>query len=166
MNSSTTFEVTATLGGSVVNTSGSQSGAHTSYPLVPINNTSVALSGLTFSRSTSSPIHGAANFQLVQTNSTVVAGQALAYPITIDTADEAQVFSIQFDYNASSTFVASTGQTGSDSDLEVCLWDATNSVLIPVSPKVLTAGGSNNFTFKGICPVSYTHLTLPTNREV
>jgi hypothetical protein len=151
VNSSTTFEVTATLGGSVINASGSQSGTHTSYPLVPINNTSVALSGLTFSRSTSSPIHDSGDFSLVQTNSTVVAGQALAYPITLDSADQGQVISISFDYNASSTFVASSGQTGSDSDLEVCLWDATNSVLIPISPKVLTANGTNNWTFKGVC---------------
>lgn len=149
VNSSTTFEVTATLGGSVVNTSGTQSGTHTSYPLVPINNTSVSLSGLTFSRSTSSPIRGSANFQLVQTNSTVVAGQALAYPFTIDQADEGQVLSAYFDYNASSTFVASSGQTGSDSDLEVCIWDATNSVLIPVNPKVMTANGTNSWSFKG-----------------
>ena len=29
-----------------------------------------------------------------------------------------------------------------------------------------TAGCSNNSTFIGPIPVSYTHLTLPTNREV
>lgn len=154
VDSSTTFKVSSSLGGTVLNTSGTQSGTHTSYPLVPINNSSVSFSGLTFSRNTSSPIRGSADFKLVQTNSTIVAGQALAYAITIDPADQAKVFSIQLDFNASSTFVASSGQTGSDSDLEVALWDVTNSLLIPVSPKVLTANGSNNWTFKGTCQTS------------
>ncbi len=149
VNSSTSFEVSASLGGSVVNTSGTQSGTHTSYPLVPINNTSASLAGLTFSRNTTSPIRGSADFKLVQTNSTVVGGQGLTYNFTIDPADEAQVLSVQFDYNASSTFVASSGQVGSDSDLEVAIWDVTNSILIPVNPKVLTANGANNFSFKG-----------------
>ena len=143
------FRVSATLGGADVNTSSSGSGTHTSYPLVPINNTTVALSGLTFSRSTSTPMIGAGQGSLVQTNSTVVAGQGVAYPFTIDTGMRAQVLSVRFTFNASSTFVASSGQTGSGSDIEVAIWDVNNSVLIPVSPKVITANGSNYFQFNG-----------------
>lgn len=148
--SSTTFRVSATLGGSDVNTSGSQSGTHTARTLVPLDGTGGSLSGLTFSSSTSSPLIGNEMLQLVQTNSTVVAGQGISYSFTIDSAYQAQVLSIVFSFNASSTFSASSGQTGSESDLEIFIYDVTNAILIPVSPKVITANGSNNFQFKGI----------------
>jgi len=143
------FRVSTSLGGSDLATSGTQSGTHTSFPLVPINAATVSVSGLTFSRSTSSPLRGSGSFSLVQTNSTIVGGQGIAYPFTIDSADQAKPLSITFDYNASTTFVASSGATGSDSDVEVAIWDVTNSTLIPVSPKVLVANGSNNFSFSG-----------------
>ena len=34
--------------------------------------------------------------------------------------------------------------------LKVFVYDVTNSVLIPVSPQVITANGTNNFYFKGV----------------
>ena len=152
--SSTTFRVSATLGGSDVNTSGTQSGTHTARPLVPIDGTGGTLSGLTFSSSTSSPLIGNEMLQLVQTNSTIVAGQGVSYSFTIDSAYQAQVLSIRCSFNASSTFSASSGQTGSESDLEFFIYDVTNALLIPVSPKVITANGSNNFIFKAIFQTS------------
>lgn len=148
--SGTTFRVSATLGGSDVNTSGTQSGTHTARPLVPLDGTGGTLSGLTFSSSTSSPLIGNEMLQLVQSNSTIVAGQGISYSFTIDPAFQAQVLSIRMNFNASSTFVASSGQTGSDSDLKIFIYDVTNAVLIPVTPSVLLANGSNNFLFKGI----------------
>lgn len=155
--SSTTYQVSATLGGTSLNTSGTQSGTHTQHPAYPISCSSGSLSGLSFTSTSSSPLRpNYNNFVLTQTNSTVVEGQGINYAFTIGSADQAKVLSIQFDYNASSTFVASgglagsAGGTGVDSDLEVFMYDVTNATLIPISPKVITAQGSNNFTFKGI----------------
>ena len=145
--SGSTFQVSATLGGAAVNTSSAGSGTHTSYPLVPINDTTVALANLAFATSSSSPLVGANSYTLVQTNSKAVGGEGVAYDFTIDSAYEAQVLNISANYNASSTFVASSGSVGSDSDVEFAIWDKTNAVLIPITPKFVTGNGSNNFTF-------------------
>jgi len=147
--SGTTFRVSATLGGADLNTSSAGSGTHTSYPLVPINDTTVALTNLTFSTSASSPLVGSNSYTLVQTNSKAVGGEGVGYDFTIDSGYKAQMLGISFNYNASSTFVASSGAVNSDSDIEVAIWDKTNGVLIPVTPKTLTANGSNNFTYSG-----------------
>lgn len=155
--SSTTYQVSATLGGTSLNTSGTQSGTHTQHPAYPVSCSSGSLSGLSFTSTSSSPLRtNYNNFVLTQTNSTVIQGQGINYAFTIGAADQAKALSVQFDYNASSTFVASgglagsAGGTGVDSDLEVFMYDVTNAALIPISPKVITAQGSNNFTFKGI----------------
>jgi hypothetical protein len=146
----TTFKVSATLGGADINTSSAGSGTHTARPLVPIDGINGTATGLTFSASTSSPLRGLASFLLTQANSTVVAGQGISRSFTIDNADQAKVLSLQFDFNASSTFSASSGQVGSISDLQMFIYDVTNAVLIPLTPSVITANGSNNFTFKAI----------------
>lgn len=99
--------------------------------------------------------------QLVQTNSTNIQGKGVSYDFTIDPADQAKPLSVQFDFNASSTFVAANGITAplndgttttnaGNSDIEVFLYDVTNSQLIYCTPQVITANGANNFTFKGI----------------
>ncbi len=116
--------------------------------------------GLTFSRSTSSPLVGAGQFSMVQANSTSLQGKGVSYDFTIDPAYKAQSLAIRFSYNASSTFVASNGTTAplndgttstnaGNSDVEVFIYDVTNSVLIPVSPQVIVGNGSNNFQFNG-----------------
>lgn len=145
---STTFHFSATVGGAFINTS-STGTALSIAPLVPITGTGGSVVGLTLTRNTTTPIRGAGDLKLVQTNATVVAGEGLTYAFTIDAADEAHALGVNFDFNASSTFVASSGQVGSDSDLEAWIYDVTNAKLIPVSPKVITANGANNFTFKG-----------------
>ena len=145
--SGSTFRVSATLGGADVNTTGTQSGVHTSYPLVPINDTTVTLSNLAFSTSSSSPLVGSNSYTLVQTNSKPVGGEGAAYDFTIDSAYQAQVLSISAVYNASSTFIASSGLVGSDSDIEFAIWDKTNAVLIPITPKFVTGNGTSNFSF-------------------
>lgn len=146
----TTFTFSTTLANAAAGTNvavgGSSSGATLTYQ--------ETAAGITFARSTSSPLRGTASFLITQSNSTVVQGTGVNYDFTIDSADQAKVLSIQFDFNASSTFVASSGQTGSDSDVEVYIYDKTNGVLIPVSPKVITANGSNNYTFKAIFQTS------------
>lgn len=128
---------------------------------IPVNGTGGTATGLTFSRSTSSPLRDTGTFSIVQTNSTNLQGKGVSYAFTIDAADQAKVLSIQLDYNASSTFVAGNGTTAplndgttttnaGNSDIEVFIYDVTNAILIPVSPEVFTANGTNNFTFKGV----------------
>src|SRR6266853_1808485 len=127
---------------------------------IPVDGTGGSATNLTFSRSTSSPLEGPASFTMVQTNSQNIQGKGVGYAFTINSSDQAKVLSIQFDFNASSTFVASNGTTAplndgtsstnaGNSDVEVFLYDVTNAILIPVSPQVITGNGSNNFTFKG-----------------
>lgn len=127
---------------------------------IPVDGTGGTATNLTFSRSTSSPLRGAGQFSMVQANSTSLQGKGVSYDFTIDAADKARVLSIQFDYNASSTFVASNGITAplndgttttnaGNSDVEVFIYDVTNTILIPVSPQVIVANGTNNFQFKG-----------------
>lgn len=153
--SGTTYRVSATLGGADVNTSGSQSGTQTQYPATPITCSSGSLSGLALTASSVSPLRYTSSFLLTQTNSAKVQGQGIAYNYTIANADQAKMINVSFDYNASSTFVASSGQAGAtgtsgiDSDLEIYMYDVTNAVPIPISPKVITANGANNYTYKG-----------------
>lgn len=150
----TTFNFSASLGGAFVNTSSTGTSLSIA-PLVPTTGTGGVVTGLTLSRNTTTPIRGAGDLKLVQTNATVVAGEGLTYAFTIDAADEAHVLGVSFDFNVSSTFVASSGRTGPigssgvDSDLEVWIYDVTNAKLVPVSPRVITANGANNFTFRG-----------------
>ena len=118
--------------------------------VTPVNGLGAPGAGASFSRTTTAPLRGAASFQLIQTNATNIQGYGIRYPFTIDSADQAKMLSISFDYNASNTFQASSGAVGSDSDIEAYIYDVTNSTLIPVSPKVLTAQGANNYSFKGV----------------
>lgn len=119
-----------------------------------------AATGLTFSRSTSSPLIGTGSFSMVQANTTSLQGKGVSYPFTIDSAFQATNLSIQLNYNASTTFVASDGVTAplndnttstnaGNSDIEVFIYDVTNAILIPVSPQVITGTGANNYQFKG-----------------
>lgn len=152
------YRVSTSLGGADVNTTGSQSGTHAGRPLVPITGAANAVAGLTLSRNTTTPLNTivGADFKLTQTNSTVVAGQGANCPFTIDTAFKGAALSVSFQFNASSNFTPSTGQTGSFSDLMFWIYDATNAAVIPVSPAVITANGTNNWTFKGIFQASST----------
>lgn len=127
---------------------------------IPVDGTGGTATNLTFSRSTSSPLRDTASFSLVQANSTSLQGKGVSYAFSIDAADQANTLQIQFDYNASSTFVASNGittplydgtttTTAGNSDIEVFIYDVTNAVLIPVNSAVITANGGSNFKFAG-----------------
>lgn len=149
--SSTTYTVSATLSGVAVNTSGTQSGTHTVYPVTPIAGvTFYQAPGLNLTRSTTNPLRGTASFLITQTNSTKVQGSGYNFAFTINSADQAKMIAVSLDYNADTNFTASSGQTSSDSDIEFYVYDVTNSALIPVSPKLITANGSNNYTYKGV----------------
>ncbi len=123
-------------------------------------NGSGAATSLTFSRSASTPLIGTGQFSMVQANSTSLQGKGVSYPFTIDPAFQSTNLSIQFMYNASSTFVSGDGITAplndnttstntGNSDIEVFIYDVTNAALIPVSPQVITGKGTQNYQFKG-----------------
>jgi hypothetical protein len=127
---------------------------------IPADGTGGTATGLTFARSTSSPLFGTASFTMTQANATSLQGKGVSYDFTIDSGDKAKILNIAFSYNASSTFVASNGTTAplndgttttnaGNSDVEVFIYDVTNAVLTPVSPQVIAANGTNNFNFNG-----------------
>ncbi len=128
---------------------------------IPSTGTGGTPTGLTFTRDTASPLRGMASFLLTQANSTNVQGEGVSTDFTIDPADEGSILAITFNYNASNTFVASNGVTAplndgttttnaGNSDVEVFIYDKTNTVLIPVTPEVIVAKGVNNFSFGGV----------------
>lgn len=117
----------------------------------------------TWTRTTSSPLRSGASFLWTKAGSANRQGEGVSYAFSIDNADQAKPLAITFDYLvASGTFTASNGVTAplndgttttnaGNSDLEVFIYDVTNSVLIPVAPQVLTSNSSvNSFQFKGV----------------
>lgn len=121
----------------------------------------------TWTRSTSSPLRGTANFLWTRTAANRQ-GEGVSYAFTLDAADKAKPLGISFDYSiASGTFFAADGitaplndgttsQNAGMSDLEVFIYDVTNSALIPVSGQVLTSASSIAATYKGTFQTSAT----------
>lgn len=143
------FQVATTLGGTSVATSSAGSGTHSVHTVDPVTGTGGSISGLTFATSSSAPLIGNNSYTLAQTNATVVNGQGVSYDFTIDSAYQARVLQVSFQYNASATFAAASGLPGSDSDVEVFLYDKTNATIVPLSGKVLVGNGANNFAYSG-----------------
>ncbi len=86
----------------------------------------------TVARSTSSPITGTASLLWTKSGSANRQGEGFSIPFTVGSADFGKVLQIDFDYLiGSGTFVA--GSAGVDSDLEVYVYDVTNSQLIQPS---------------------------------
>jgi hypothetical protein len=125
---------------------------------IPTDGTGGTATGLTLNASTASPLDGDATFELIQ-SAVNCQGKGVSYDFTISDSDKAQVLSIKFDYNASSTFTTSNGTTGKydgttttnagNSDLEVFIYDITNAKLIIPAGTVIVGKGSTNFTFTG-----------------
>lgn len=91
----------------------------------------------TWTRSTSSPIGGDANF--VFTPGTL--GDGVSYTIALDSKKKGMWIPISFDYQF-------TGTTPSDGDVQVMVYDVTNSQLIQPAPykvPALVAGVNNTF---------------------
>ncbi len=99
---------------------------------------------VTWTRSTSSPLTGTASFVLTK-DAANRQGEGASYAFTIDSASQARVLAINFDFIVGSgTFVA--GASGVDSDVEVYIYDVTNAVVIqPSSYKLF----SNSSTISG-----------------
>lgn len=95
----------------------------------------------TWTRSTSSPLRGSGSFLLTK-DANNRQGEGASYDFTIDTADQAKVLAISFDYLISSgTFVAGTSPA-SPSDVTVWIYDVTNAALIVPSSVSLFSNSS------------------------
>ncbi len=110
---------------------------------------------VTWTRSTSSPLTGAGSFLFTKDAANRM-GEGASFAFTTDLSATAKVMQIEFDYIiGSGTFVA--GASGVDSDVEVFVYDVTNSVLIQPSTYKLY---SNSNTI----PVHFvSNFQLPSN---
>lgn len=87
---------------------------------------------VTFTRSTSSPLRGAADF-LFTKDAVNRQGQGASYAFTIDSADQAKVMNISFDWAVSSGTYQG-GSASTDSDVIAYIYDVTNAVMIEPAP--------------------------------
>jgi hypothetical protein len=142
--SSTTFQLSATLGGSSITTTGSQSGTHTLRTFKPSRGaTGGTASHLTLASSASSPLKGARSLTIANSGSTSALSEGVSYSFSVDPVDRGGVLQVSFSYSLTTgTFVSGSvvGSTITDSDVEVYMYDTTNSTLIQPSSYVLTCG--------------------------
>ena len=120
---------------------------------VPVNGTAGS-PNTTWTRTTTTPLRGAGSFLWTKASGASRQGEGVSYDFTLDSADQAKVCGISFDYIvASGTFTASDGitaplgdgtttTTAGNSTVQVFMYDVTNAVLIPVTPSVLTSNST------------------------
>lgn len=125
----------------------------------------------TWTRSTVAPLRGTGSFLWTKAGTANRQGEGVAFDFTIDAADAAKPLAITFDYVLSSgTFTPSNGITpplndnttstnAGNSDLEVFVFDVTNSILIPVTPQVLTSNSLVPSEFKATFQTSSNSLS-------
>lgn len=95
----------------------------------------------TWTRSTSSPLRTTGSFLFTHNSGASRQGEGVSYAFTIDSADQARVVQISFDYIiGSGTFTAGTAST--DSDLTVWIYDVTNATVIQPSTFRLPSSSS------------------------
>ncbi len=102
----------------------------------------------TIARNTTNPISGTGDLIWTKSGSANRQGEGFSIPFTVGKADQAKALQIEFDYIvASGTFVA--GSQTTDSDMEIYIYDVTNSVLIqPSNYKLLSNSSSISEHFK------------------
>jgi len=93
----------------------------------PINGTGGVPSGVTFTRNTTTPLAGAASFDLGKIAANEQ-GQGVSTDFIINAIDTNKTLQINFAYEGSSGMVL-----GSSSDVRVFIYDITNATLIPVT---------------------------------
>lgn len=100
----------------------------------PINGTGGVVSGVTFTRSLVNPIVGIASF-LLSKDAANRQGQGISTDFIINSLDKGTPLQINFAYSGSSGMVL-----GASSDARVFVYDITNAVLIPVTPRATIPG--------------------------
>lgn len=87
----------------------------------------------TLTATSSVPLRGTQSFLLTKSANNRQ-GEGVSYDFTIDQADEASILQIEFDY------LPSSGYSGTNSDIQMFVYDKTNAVLIPVTPQTVIGG--------------------------
>lgn len=100
----------------------------------PVDGTGGSVTGVTFTRNTSTPLVGVASFDLGKDANSRL-GSGVSTDFVINSIDKNSELQISFIYEASSGMVL-----GSSSDAQVFVYDIGNSVLIPVTPTATLAG--------------------------
>lgn len=103
----------------------------------PVDGTLGTATGLTFTRTTSSPLVETASF-LFSKDASDRMGSGVSTDFTINSADKGNSLQLSFYYSASADMVL-----GSSSDVQVFLYDVTNAQLIPLSRKILSGPSAN-----------------------
>lgn len=100
----------------------------------PTNGTGGVPAGVTFTRSTVSPIVGNASFVLTK-DAANRQGQGVSIDFSIDNIAKGELLEVSFAYDGSSGMAF-----GSGSDVTVWIYDVTNASLIPIAPKDILKG--------------------------
>lgn len=104
---------------------------------------------LTFTRSTSSPLRGTANF-LITKDAANRQGEGASYDFTISAADQAKVLQIGFDYEiGSGTYSGGTSSTDSDLIAYIYRTTATGRLIEPTPIKLDGAVVGQKYQYRG-----------------
>lgn len=120
----------------------------------PITGTGGTVTNLTLTTTQTNPLVGHTMGILTKAAANAQ-GEGFSYDFTSDLAFSPGVIGISFQYQASANFGLSTGAFGSNSDLEMWIYDKTNSVIIPITPYVFTEGTATASTFTGYFQTNY-----------
>lgn len=96
----------------------------------PVSGTGGSPTHITLARNTSTPLRGLASMQIVNSGSTSAQGEGASYNFSIDTADQGKQMQVTFDYSVASGTIVGGSSATSVGDLNVYLYDVTNSQVI------------------------------------
>jgi len=146
----------------------------------PVNGTGGSPTHITIAKNTSTPLKDSTSLNIVNSGSTSAQGEGVSYNFTIDSSDQAQMLQLTMDFElVSGTFVSGSYASGNitDSDLELYLYDVTNSNVIQPAGYILTCGStastyctataqfqtaSNSTSYRAIWHVATTHTSAWT----
>jgi hypothetical protein len=138
---------------------------------IPVDGTGGA-PNVTFATTTSSPLVGTSSF-LFTKDAANRQGQGVSYAFTIDSGYQAQVLRISFPYSASANYLDTVSGNLINSDMQVFVYDVTNSQLIYVTEQNIGASSqgqyvgsfqtsSNSTSYRLILHVASTNATAYT----
>jgi hypothetical protein len=108
----------------------------------PVNGTGGTATGLTFTRSTLNPLVGTASFDLSK-DAASRQGKGVSTDFTINAADKGNTLQISFYYLGDAGVVFGTA-----SDVRVFLYDVTNNVMLPITPRATLTGPTASTVYR------------------
>lgn len=104
--------------------------------LAPVDGTG-GTANTTFTATAVSPLRGTKSGLITKNSGASRQGEGVSYNFTIDSADQAQILRISFDYSTSANYA--------DGDIRIYVYDVTNSRLIEVIDRDLLASTQGKF---------------------